>query len=116
MSSKAATVPPWPPGYQAPEIVFSDGVFENPNPAADVYSLGVILAERLLGTFPFRRESYTELLMAQRNGQHASLPATPLGDLLSLTMHQDPNRQHDHGGPGSAPKIIQRHRMRRSSS
>jgi serine/threonine protein kinase len=85
-TTKVGTVPPWPPGYCAPELVRSLPVVANPQPSVDVFSVGVMFAELLLGAFPFARTSFVSLISAQLHGAHAPLPSTQLGRLLTRAI------------------------------
>jgi hypothetical protein len=85
-TTKVAAVAPWPPGYAAPELFTSLPLLADPKPAADVFSLGVIIAEQLLGQFPYSRASYVAMVLAQRAGDHAPLPDTPLGKLVERAI------------------------------
>lgn len=86
LTTKVAAVAPWPPGYGAPELLLSLPLLDDPPPAADVFSVGVILAEQLLGRFPYPRASYVSLALALRSGEHETLPDSRLGRLLTRTM------------------------------
>src|SRR5262249_6061644 len=84
------TLSPWLPGYSAPELEPKLPLVEGLDPSVDVFSLGVILAECLLGRFPFPRSSYVGLLQAQFGRQHATLPSTPLGNVIARALDPDP--------------------------
>jgi hypothetical protein len=89
-ASKAGSISPWPPGYLAPELLFNSPVTKDVSSSADVFSLGVILAELMLGQPPYPRDSLTSLLLAQREGQHAPLPKSGLGDAIGRSIQWDP--------------------------
>jgi hypothetical protein len=57
------------PLYMAPEL-FRGGVA---TPASDIYSLGVILFHLVTGEYPVEGRSFTDLLVAHREGRHRLL-------------------------------------------
>lgn len=83
--TKPGMLPPWRLGYLAPEL-YDGPIFTHPGPAADVYSIGVMLSSWLLGRFPFEGEAHVHLYLAQRQGKFVELPSTPLGELLGRCM------------------------------
>lgn len=90
--TKPAMVPPWRPGYLAPELLSMFPLLRDPAPAADVFSLGVMLASALMGEFVYFLVSFsfTDLFVAQAAGKHLPLPRTPLGELLTRCLRPDP--------------------------
>lgn len=82
-------LPPWGPGYLAPEL-YAAVPWKRPLAAsADVFSLGVIGAERLLGVYPYAFDSFTELVSKQARGAHRALPG-PVGAWLARCLAPDP--------------------------
>ena len=61
-------------GYMAPEQALNRGVDER----ADIWALGVVLAEMLIGHNPFQRDNLSATLLAVLNEPPASLEGTPL--------------------------------------
>jgi len=61
----------------------------------DIYSLGVILLEMLIGTNPFRGASYTQTVMNQVQMPPPSLPAhiSPYKAVLEQMLAKDPNQR-----------------------
>ena len=61
----------------------------------DIYSLGVILLEMLLGANPFRGASYTQTVMNHVQMPLPSLPAhiAPYADLLERMLAKDPSQR-----------------------
>jgi hypothetical protein len=88
--TKPGMMPPWRFGYHAPELFHLLPLLRDPAPAADVFSLGVMLASALLGEFVYSAQHFTELFVAQQNGTHLPLPETPLGQLLTRCLRRDP--------------------------
>lgn len=84
------TLSPYAPGYGAPETQAGWPLLAPFAASADVFSLGVIVAEKLLGTFPYPRDSYVGLMRAQLEGRHAPLPATPFGALVTRCLSPRP--------------------------
>jgi serine/threonine protein kinase len=87
--TRPAMMSPWSPGYLAPEYI-TKPLLDDPDPAADVFSLGVMLATSLLGRFVYAAEYAMSLLSAQLTGDHLPLPATPLGEVLARCLKPDP--------------------------
>jgi hypothetical protein len=86
---KSTMLSPWRGGYRAPELLLGP-VPDHPDPAADVFSIGVILATWLLGRFAYPGDSDFQVFQAQMKGDHHELPKTPLGDLLSRCLQFAP--------------------------
>ena len=86
---KGTIIPPWAPGYLAPEY-FMAPLVEDPAPPADVFSLGVMIATSLLGQFPYDCQYLTQCLVDQMRGVHVPLPSTPLGDVVARCLRPDP--------------------------
>lgn len=61
-------------GYMAPEQALNRGVDQR----ADIWALGVVVAEMLIGHNPFQRDSVSATLLAVLNEPPASLEGTPL--------------------------------------
>jgi TolB-like protein len=80
----AATIP-----YMSPEQSRADGTVGH---ATDVWSLGVVIHEMLMGERPFRGGSDTDLIRAIRNGDAAPLTGVPaaLRTLLERCLARDP--------------------------
>jgi serine/threonine protein kinase len=79
------------PAYVAPERF--DGL--PATPASDMYSLGTLLYHCLSGRLPWRAETNTQLVQAQRYGEPDPLPpidglAPEVLDLCSRCLHRDP--------------------------
>jgi hypothetical protein len=87
--TRPAMMSPWPPGYLAPEYI-TKPLLIDPDPAADVYSVAVMLATSLLGRFVYAAEHAMSLASAQLAGDHLPLPATPLGETLARCLAPDP--------------------------
>lgn len=84
------TLSPYAPGYGAPETQAGWPLLAPFAASADVFSLGVIVAEKLLGTFPYPRDSYVGLMRAQYEGKHAPLPASPFSALVTRCLAPKP--------------------------
>ncbi|MFJ6216268.1 bifunctional serine/threonine-protein kinase/glutamate ABC transporter substrate-binding protein [Streptomyces sp. NPDC092296] len=83
------------PAYLAPELCDPSGP-RTPNPASDLWALGVTLYEMVEGRLPFRGPAPFEVLLAVREEdvpppQHAG----PLGPLLAGLLEKDPARRMD---------------------
>ncbi|MBA3461042.1 MAG: hypothetical protein H0T46_13845 [Deltaproteobacteria bacterium] len=87
--TKPAMALPWRGGYRAPEIMMTP-LLVDPAPAADVFSIGVILATWLLGRFAYPGDNDFQVFMAQSQGNHVPLPKTPLGDILTRCLLPHP--------------------------
>lgn len=90
--TKPGMMPPWRYGYLAPEH-FTRSMVTDPDPAADVFGLGVMLASSLLGQFVYEGEHLSSMLVAQMQGTHRPLPETPLGRLLARCLRADPSER-----------------------
>jgi hypothetical protein len=88
--SRPAMISPWRPGYLAPELCTMLPLVMDPDPAADVYSVGVMLASALLGELCYVAASASELLVKQRAGAHLPMPETAPGRLLARCLRPDP--------------------------
>ena len=88
--TRPSMLPPWRPGYQAPELITMLPLVRDPAPAADVFSVGVMMASALLGEFVYFTEYATDLVMMQRAGNHLPLPESPFGRLLTRCLLPDP--------------------------
>lgn len=88
--TRSASLPPWRLGYQAPELLQVLPLMRDPAPAADVFSLGVMLGSALLGELVYPTPYVTELFVMQREGKHSPLPETPLGRFLVRCLQPDP--------------------------
>jgi hypothetical protein len=86
---KAATLGPWRPGYQAPELFEMLPLLRDPPASADVFSLGVILGSALLGESVYYVFDLADLFISQRRGQHLLLPETPVGEILTRCLRPD---------------------------
>lgn len=87
--TKPAMALPWRGGYRAPEIMMAP-LLVDPDPAADVFSIGMILATWLLGEFAYPGDGDYPIFMAQMQGNHVPLPKTPLGDILTRCLLPHP--------------------------
>lgn len=85
------TLSPFAPGYGAPETQTQWPLLAPLAASADVFSLGVIVAEKLLGAFPYPRDSFVGLMRAQYEGKHALLPATSFGALVTRCLAPKPD-------------------------
>lgn len=76
------------PGYMAPEQILG----QEPDPAADLYSLGVVLYECCSGNLPYQAETSFELLTKQLEQEPAPLhgPPAPLCTLIMALLSRDP--------------------------
>jgi len=82
------------PAYVAPERF--DGL--PATPASDMYSLGTLLYHCLSGRLPWRAETNTQLVQAQRYGEPDPLPpieglAPEVVDLCSRCLHHEPGER-----------------------
>ncbi len=82
-------VSPYAPGYCAPELVAGGPRIAPVDASADVFSFGVLVAERILGRFPYPRTSFTGLFEAQATNAFEQLPKSPLGVLVQQCMSAD---------------------------
>ena len=92
---RAGLVAPWRGGYRAPELFGVTGILmapllSDPAPPADVFSLGVLLAECLLGRLPYRWPDELAIFLDQKEGTHLPLPETALGEILAQCLRPDP--------------------------
>ncbi len=82
------------PEYMSPEHCLNDGVCA----ASDIYSLGVILFEMFTGTYPFRKNSYFETILAHMR-EAPPRPSTlapmdqRLEDIILWTLTKDPKKR-----------------------
>lgn len=77
------------PAYLAPEYIQSQEV----SPALDVYQMGLIIAESLMGVHPMDAETAMAYLMKHCMGQFelsAQLAQSPLGPILQRALSLDP--------------------------
>jgi eukaryotic-like serine/threonine-protein kinase len=84
------------PAYMAPEQARGRGT----TPATDVYSIGVVLYEMLVGHPPFRGESPVELALRHLQDQPPPLPSTtppPLRDVVERALAKQPDRRYSDG-------------------
>lgn len=86
------------PGYMAPEQILG----QEPEPAADLYSLGVVLYECCSGKLPYQAETSFELLTKQLEQEPAPLQGPPpqLCALVMALLSRDPGAR-----PGSAAHL-----------
>lgn len=91
--SSSAVMSPFAIGYAAPEATASTSGLSSLDDAVDIFSIGVIVAERLLGAFPYPRQSPSGLVSAQATGAHAPLPDTDLGRLIARCLAPTPERR-----------------------
>lgn len=77
------------PGYMAPEQILG----QEPDPAADLYSLGVVLYEACSAQLPYQAETSFELLTKQLEQEPAPLHAAPpeLCELVMALLQRDPS-------------------------
>ena len=79
------------PFYLAPELTQSD----SPTPASDLYSLGILAYELVVGTPPFRGKSAVEIMMKHASEPVPQLPRsvidTPVGELIRAATEKRPN-------------------------
>jgi hypothetical protein len=80
---------PWRGGFRAPEIQMVP-LLSDPAPSADVFSIGVLLAERLLGRMPYRWPDEFAIYLDQSQGRHLPLPETALGEILAQCLRAEP--------------------------
>ncbi len=81
------------PEYIAPERVLG----RRPGPAADLWSLGVLLYAATEGVSPFRRSNTPATLQAVLNATPAPPAAArgPLAELIGALLHKDPAHRPD---------------------
>ncbi|CDW54213.1 Pkinase domain containing protein [Trichuris trichiura] len=83
------------PLYMAPEMLVHH-IF---TPKADLWSVGVMLYECLVGVTPFAADSIITMAARLRNVRHVHLPEVPIskecGDLLSKLLQVDPVERID---------------------
>ncbi|MDR3632601.1 MAG: serine/threonine-protein kinase [Isosphaeraceae bacterium] len=92
--------------YMAPEI--ASGKYNKP---IDVYAIGVILYEMLMGRVPFEGESVGEILMKHLTARpDLSRLAEPYKSIVARALAKDPNhrptRVHDLLPPEDAPRKL----------
>jgi len=82
------------PDYMSPEHCLNDGICNS----SDIYSLGIILYEMFTGTFPFRKNSYFETLLAHLREEPIK-PSTvvpmdaALENIILWTLSKDPKKR-----------------------
>lgn len=88
------------PSYMSPEQVAGEEV----GPASDLYSLGIILYQLLMGTPPFTGD--VQQLAQQHLNTPAPMPPLPYGGLSDLAIHLLQKRPEER--PRSAESVVQR--------
>jgi hypothetical protein len=94
---RSTMLSPWPSGYLAPELLMKP-LPNDPDPAADVFSIGVMLATSLLGQSVYEEQIDPRLFVAQMQGNHLPLPETALGETLARCLRPD---------PGARPSVVE---------
>lgn len=86
------------PNYAAPEILLSKGV----KPAADVYSLGLIMIEMLTGVSAWSADSQAAIIAAQLSPEPAPVPkvldGTPLGIVITRAVAKNIEERYPNAG------------------
>lgn len=94
------------PAYLAPEYIQSQEV----SPALDVYQMGLIIAESLMGVHPMDADTAMAYLMKHCMGQFelsAQLAQSPLGPILQRALSLDPaDRWKDAGELRKALSLV----------
>ena len=105
------------PAYIAPEYIERHEV----SPAFDVYQMGLILGESLLGTPLIEADSTLGYMMAHCEGRHQLNPQfaqTPLGQVIQRAIAVDPGQRYAHAGQLRAAvqqvpwQVLPEHRVR----
>jgi ABC-type oligopeptide transport system substrate-binding subunit len=84
--------------YLAPEQAKGEPV----TPRTDIYSLGVVLYEVLVGEHPFPRQTTIQMLQKHLNDPlpplHAARPDLPVGldDVIQIATDKDPDERYSH--------------------
>lgn len=81
------------PAYMAPEVLLG----HTPDQRSDIFSLGVVLYEALLGRHPFRTESNTSTAERIIHGQPHPLPPTVPSDVVQILwrmLAKDPAQRY----------------------
>lgn len=85
------------PRYCAPEYIASGQIL----PASDVYQMGLVLAEALLGWPMVAQGDFVTLAFAHTNG-HLQFPrgltASPIGEVLARALAREPHHRYPHAG------------------
>lgn len=76
--------------FEAPEILL--GIDRRRSPAADVYTLGALLAWMVSGSFPFGQRSTMEIIRAHATGAfHGCVVPAAAAELVAATMSPRPD-------------------------
>ena len=71
------------PAYMAPELFSDDGIYSQPTASSDVYSLGLLAYEVILGIDPWKNVSF-DLIERVRHGYRPVIPDTTPEHIVSI--------------------------------